>query len=491
MAAFPFLRSPAFPGVAADVAAVSVAAPEGTTGVDEARSALALAANARVGGSFWSMQDPWRHVGDDPSPCYAIDDERAIVAWLTGVAVRDLSGAPIPSRLIEAHALALVGAASYRNCFDGTCCSAVAAVAQLAAWRALIDANAGLAAAAGIAGWKRAAVAPLLWDGRRPPRFAGLSTALALARQNSGAIVAWPSRVALDVEDRARAQGTAVWRMEDGFIRSKGLGSELTPPQSVVVDRRGLYYDPSRVSDLETILEASDFDDAMLARAARLRAGLCARAIGKYGDDAGGLAIALPADRRVVLAVGQVEGDRSVLLGGAGITSNLDFLRRVRAAEPDAFVIWRQHPDVTAGLRPGLIPPRERDRLADAVDQASSLTALFERVDAVHVLSSLTGFEALLRQVPVVVHGSPFYAGWGLTHDLGPALPRRRRRLTLDALVAGTLIAYPRYLDPVTRLPCPVEVLVERIAAPPVPLSPLRRVQLRLHRVAQAIRTVR
>ena len=38
------------------------------------------------------------------------------------------------------------------------------------------------------------------------------------------------------------------------------------------------------------------------------------------------------------------------------------------------------------------------------------------------------------------------------------------RRLSLEQLVAGALILYPRYLDPVTRLPCTPELLVERMA---------------------------
>jgi capsular polysaccharide export protein len=43
---------------------------------------------------------------------------------------------------------------------------------------------------------------------------------------------------------------------------------------------------------------------------------------------------------------------------------------------------------------------------------------------------------------------------------------RRQRRLTLDELVAGSLILYPRYQDPVTGLPCAPEVLLERLAQP-------------------------
>jgi capsular polysaccharide export protein len=38
------------------------------------------------------------------------------------------------------------------------------------------------------------------------------------------------------------------------------------------------------------------------------------------------------------------------------------------------------------------------------------------------------------------------------------------RRLTLDELVAGALLLYPRYQDPVTQLPCPPEVLLDRLA---------------------------
>ena len=57
--------------------------------------------------------------------------------------------------------------------------------------------------------------------------------------------------------------------------------------------------------------------------------------------------------------------------------------------------------------------------------------------------------------------------------------------MTLDALVAGVLILYPRYLDPVTGLPCPPEVLISRMATADAPnrlswIAPLRRWQGRL-----------
>ena len=51
-----------------------------------------------------------------------------------------------------------------------------------------------------------------------------------------------------------------------------------------------------------------------------------------------------------------------------------------------------------------------------------------------------------MRHVPVICHGTPFYAGWGLTEDRF-SCPRRTRKLTLNELVFGALITYPRYVD--------------------------------------------
>ena len=80
-------------------------------------------------------------------------------------------------------------------------------------------------------------------------------------------------------------------------------------------------------------------------------------------------------------------------------------------------------------------------------------------------MTSLLGFEALLRGLPVTVLGAPFYAGWGLTRDLGPVPERRKARPSLEGLVHAALIDYPRYRDPVTGMACPVEVVAERLAA--------------------------
>lgn len=97
--------------------------------------------------------------------------------------------------------------------------------------------------------------------------------------------------------------------------------------------------------------------------------------------------------------------------------------------------------------------------------------ALLPQLHEVWTMTSLTGFEALLRGLPVTTLGAPFYAGWGLTRDLGPVPARRLAgaRPTLEALVHATLIAYPRYRDPLTGLPCPVEVVADRLETGTLP----------------------
>ena len=117
------------------------------------------------------------------------------------------------------------------------------------------------------------------------------------------------------------------------------------------------------------------------------------------------------------------------------------------------------------------------------------MASLLQAIDGLHVLTSLAGFEALLRGVEVTTHGVPFYAGWGLTRDLQQVPRRRNRALPLNALAAGVLLLYPKYLDPVTGLPCTPEILIRRLSEQKRPqetwLTRLRHLQGKLRRISQ------
>jgi capsular polysaccharide export protein len=337
--------------------------------------------------------------------------------------------------------------------------------------------------ACGMAWWKRKRIAQFLAAEKRAPLLFIDDARQAVAAAGDGAIAVWPSRMPDGLEKLA---GDRLVRVEDGFIRSIGLGADLHPPLSIVVDRSGIYYDPSRPSDLETILENAAFPPALLARAEALIDTIVMRGISKYASEPPA-SVPMARTRRTILVPGQVEDDLSVRRGGADVAGNLDLLRRARAAEPDAHILFKPHPDVDAGHRLGHVADAELRRYADEIVRGESMPALLARVDGVHVLTSLTGFEALLRGLDVTVHGLPFFAGWGLTHDLAPPVARRTRILSLAELVAGTLILYPRYLDPLTERPCPPETLLQRFADGWRPkltwLIRLRRLQGRIARL--------
>jgi capsular polysaccharide export protein len=356
----------------------------------------------------------------------------------------------------------ILGRTQFRDPFSGGASDAAAAIGLLGDWRRLIDSNRPTRAIFGVAGWKRPTVDALLWNGSAPPPYGPSHVTGRRGLGKGDAALLWKSRVAKTLEPDLARRGVRIGEIEDGFIRSSGLGANCVPPLSIAVDYCGAHFDPAQPSDLELILQNADIDPAMIARAAALRERLVATGISKYGHDAQPFAKAGGA-RRHVLVTGQVEDDRSVLTGGGGI-SNLDLLRQARALEPDAYLIYKPHPDVEAGHRKGRIADSDALALADQVERHAPIAGILASVDAIHVITSLAGFEGLMRGKQVVAHGTPFFAGWGLTTDLGSVPARRTRRRTLDELVAATLILYPRYLDPVSGLPCPVETLVDRMA---------------------------
>ncbi|WP_270728530.1 capsular polysaccharide biosynthesis protein [Shimia sp. Alg240-R146] len=255
-------------------------------------------------------------------------------------------------------------------------------------------------------------------------------------------------------------------RVEDGFLRSRGLGAELVPPLSLVCDDLGIYYDPTHESRLERLIaQRADLRPEQTRRADALIAALRKRGLSKY--NLGGDMPALPEGHRI-LVPGQVEDDASILTGTTDMRTNLDLLNATRAANPDAVILYKPHPDVDAGLRSGAISP-DATGPADLVLSNVDMATLLEQVDEVWTMTSLTGFEALLRGKSVTTFGAPFYAGWGLTDDRGAVPPRRQARPSLQGLVHATLIDYPRYRDPVSGLPCSVEVAVDRLATGDIP----------------------
>src|SRR5580704_2576096 len=193
-----------------------------------------------------------------------------------------------------------------------------------------------IAVCVGISWWKQRRVGDFLAAAGGKPVFRrGVAGAVSAALARNGAIGVWATREPPGLAEAAALHGIALIRLEDGFIRSVGLGSDFLPPASLVFDTAGIYCDPRRESDLERLLRETDFDAALLARARRLIDRLIAGGVTKYNlgvRGPGGLQprIAWPRGRRRILVPGQVEDDLSVRAGCSVIGGNLGLLARVR-----------------------------------------------------------------------------------------------------------------------------------------------------------------
>ncbi|EAL0270685.1 capsular polysaccharide biosynthesis protein [Campylobacter lari] len=256
----------------------------------------------------------------------------------------------------------------------------------------------------------------------------------------------------------ARDFKNEIFLVEDGFLRSVFLGSDLTRPFSLIIDSKGLYVDPSKPSDLEDILQNHIFDESLKQRAKKLIITITQNKFSKYN----GLKhekLNFNTNKKIILIPAQVEDDASMILGGAGYDT-LKLLQSVRKTHENAFIVFKPHPDVLSGNRKGLKDKSIILKYCDEIIENVSIDSAINASDEVHTITSTSGFDALLRGKKVVVYGKPFYAGWGLTSDLHE-FSRRTRVLSLEELVAGVLILYPRYIHPKSKNLCEVELALD------------------------------
>lgn len=247
--------------------------------------------------------------------------------------------------------------------------------------------------------------------------------------------------------------GVKRYRMEDGFIRSIGLGSSHTKPFSQILDSRTLYFDSREESDLEVMLQNYSFaDDAeLMANAKRVMSLLVSTGISKYN---------LPSEvdiekiygekiKKRVLVVGQVEDDASIMYGCDKNITNNDLVTLAALENPEAQIIYKPHPDVLHGARQMKSDPQAVKGIALVLEDLNiPLSESFKTIDHVYTITSQAGFEALMRGIKVTTVGCPFYSGWGLTDDRQHN-PRRKRKLSVEEVFAAAYLLYPIYFDPI------------------------------------------
>lgn len=318
----------------------------------------------------------------------------------------------------------------------------------------------------GFSRWKRGYVRKYLGTVSKKIIFCSRVTNKIASRVSSNDGVAiWGRRDAVGIDNLVAKHGVSVFRVEDGFVRSIGLGSNFVRPFSMVVDSSGIYFDSMRESDLEKILCNEEFSEADLDRGKKIIDAILAGRLTKYN---------MPSTRqvlipdnvrsRVLLVVGQVEDDASIACGAGDVRKNLDLLKLVRRNNPDAYIVYKPHPDVEYGNRIGFVPDGVLLNYCNFVARDSSVVDCICASDQVHTMTSLAGFEALIRGKSVFVYGSPFYSGWGLTVD-SSKVERRGRMLSLYELAFAVYAKYPLYFDWDSGYFCECEDIVEKLSA--------------------------
>ncbi|PJR11330.1 capsular polysaccharide biosynthesis protein [Sinorhizobium meliloti] len=288
-----------------------------------------------------------------------------------------------------------------------------------------------------------------------------------LLRNPDTRVLAWQYKGPPKLKEFCARHRIPFYYVEDGFLRSVALGASRVPPLSLAFDAQDMYFNANGPTDLEDILRTYDFesDDALMNRARATREQLLASRLSKYnsGHSLDIVSIYGKKTGKRVLVIGQVERDASIAYGCSKKMTNNDLVRFAALENPAAQIIYKPHPEVLKGTAEAKSDPELVRDIALILRQDISLADALDTVDHVYTITSLSGFEALLRGIKVTTIGCPFYSGWGLTDDR-QASPRRGRKLSIDEVFAAAYILYAKYLDPVSKQPIEIEQALEVLA---------------------------
>lgn len=242
--------------------------------------------------------------------------------------------------------------------------------------------------------------------------------------------------------------------LEDGFIRSLGLGVEGSPSFSIVEDDVGIYYDATAPSRLENILNTYDFasDSGLMDTAREAMELIRHHCISKYNHAPDVLEGYFGDQDKRVLIVAQTAGDASLSYGMGNHFTTDQMIDAAIVENPDATVYLKIHPDVLSGKKGSDINIQSARQKCIIIDQDVNPISLMEHFDTVYTKTSQMGFEALIAGKKCVCFGMPFYAGWGITDDRMRCECRDRVR-SVEEVFAAAYILYTRYYNPYTNSP--------------------------------------
>jgi len=235
--------------------------------------------------------------------------------------------------------------------------------------------------------------------------------------------------------------------LEDGFIRSIDLNKSLIKSLSCIKDDVGIYYDATKASKLENILNTYDFksDKKLMKKAKQAISLIIENNISKYNHPKNIEDKYFKKDEKKVLVISQVENDKSLEYGLTNNTSLYDLINLALEENKDSIVYIKVHPDYI--IRDNFNFSINNSRCKIIKEEINSIS-LLKHFEKVYTRTSLMGFEALLLGKKCICLGMPFYASWGLTEDRLGKNERRKRQLSIEELFAASYILYTEYSNP-------------------------------------------
>jgi len=264
------------------------------------------------------------------------------------------------------------------------------------------------------------------------------------------------------------ALGRELLIIEDGFVRSVGIGLSGEPGLSIILDDTTSYYDATKPSRLERLLQSGpELTGPEAARAAALIARIVGNRISKYNHAPDAPLSLGSLHKPKILLLDQRRGDQSVVSGMADDSTFRKMLQEAIRHYPDHDILIKQHPDAITGRKGSYFDNQSLAFLRNVenlflIDFDVNPHALFDIVEEVHVVTSGMGFEALLAGKTVHCYGMPFYAGWGLTEDR-LYLDRRSRKRQLAEVFHFAYVDLSRYYSPDLERACELEALIDYI----------------------------
>ena len=255
---------------------------------------------------------------------------------------------------------------------------------------------------------------------------------------------------------------------EDGFLKSADTWANNNAPErfrqgcSCVVDSRGYYFDATRPTVIEQMLNDPEIklDTEKLARARRLIDLIVEKKLTKYNHQPIQEPMIGRPGHRKVLVVDQSYGDFSISRGWASDETFKRMLNDAINENPDSDIIVKTHPDTMTGTRAGYFQDVPEGGRVFRMTEPVNPYSLINICDRVYVCSTQFGFEALMAGKEVHVYGMPFYAGWGLTNDRQKN-PRRVLRRSLEEVFYIFYIMYTHWCNPDTGSACEIEEAID------------------------------